>query len=146
MVRYAGVNPVITTIAMLSVLQGIALLLRPTPGGLVNPGFTEFLRIEIGPLPASCFVLIVAAIAGDFWLHRTRSGLRLKAVGFREQAAKRNGVRTNFVHLRAYMLSARAGDRRRLLPVLRSRRRASVDRLDLHADRASLPRCWAARR
>ena len=106
MVRYAGVNPVITTIAMLSVLQGIALLLRPTPGGLVNTGFTEFLRVEIGPLPASCFALVVAAAAGDFWLHRTKSGLRLKAVGFREQAAKRNGVRTNFVHLRAYILSA----------------------------------------
>jgi ribose transport system ATP-binding protein len=91
---------------MLSVLQGIALLLRPTPGGLVNPGFTEFLRIEVGPLPASCFALVVLAISGDFWLHRTKSGLRLKAVGFREQAAKRNGVRADFVHMRAYVLSA----------------------------------------
>ena len=51
-------------------------------------------------------MLVAAAAAGDFWLHRTKSGLRLKAVGFREQAAKRNGVRTNFVHLRAYILSA----------------------------------------
>ena len=51
-------------------------------------------------------MLVAAAIAGDFWLHRTRSGLRLQAVGFREQAAKRNGVRTDFVHMRAYVLSA----------------------------------------
>ena len=106
MVRFAGVNPVITTIAMLSVLQGLALLLRPTPGGLINPDLMEMLRTRIGPLPVSFFVLVAAAIAGDFWLHRTRSGLRLQAVGFREQAAKRNGVRTDFVHMRAYVLSA----------------------------------------
>ena len=106
MVRYAGVNPVITTIAMLSVLQGIALMLRPTPGGLVNPGVTQFLQIELGALPASFFALLLLAGAGDWWLHRTKSGLRLQAVGFREQAAKRNGVRTTFVHLRAYALAS----------------------------------------
>ena len=106
MVRFAGVNPVITTIAMLSVLQGLALLLRPTPGGLINPDLMEIFRMRVGPLPVSFFVLVAAAIAGDFWLHRTKSGLRLQAVGFREQAAKRNGVRTDFVHMRAYVLSA----------------------------------------
>jgi ribose transport system ATP-binding protein len=106
MVRYAGVNPVITTIAMLSVLQGIALMLRPTPGGLVNPGFTQFLQIELGALPASFFALLLLAGAGDWWLHRTKSGLRLQAVGFREQAAKRNGVRTTSVHLRAYAMAS----------------------------------------
>ncbi|MGE3307729.1 MAG: ATP-binding cassette domain-containing protein, partial [Rhizobiaceae bacterium] len=104
MVRYAGVNSVITTIAMLSVLGGIALMLRPTPGGLFNEGITQFMKTPIGPVPVSFLVLIAVAIAGDFWLHRTGSGLRLKAVGFRETAAKRNGVRVNFVHMRAYIV------------------------------------------
>ncbi len=40
------------------------------------------------------------------WLYRTRSGLRLRAVGFREEAAKRNGVHIDVVHIRAYLLSA----------------------------------------
>ncbi|MEP7239391.1 MAG: ATP-binding cassette domain-containing protein [Devosia sp.] len=106
MVRFAGVNPVITTIAMLSVFQGVALMLRSTPGGLINPDFTEFLKLQIGPLPASFFVLLVLAGVGDFWLHRTRSGLRVQAVGFREQAAKRNGVRVNFLQVRAYVLAS----------------------------------------
>ncbi len=30
----------------------------------------------------------------------------MRAVGFREEAAKRNGVRVDFVHMRAYLLSA----------------------------------------
>jgi len=106
MVRFAGVNPVITTIAMLSVLQGIALLLRPTPGGLVNTSVIAFLTMRAGPVPVSFFLLAALAISGDFWLHRTKSGLQLQAVGFREQAAKRNGVRTDFVQLRAYILAA----------------------------------------
>jgi ribose transport system ATP-binding protein len=32
--------------------------------------------------------------------------LKLRAAGFREEAAKRNGVRIDFVQLRAYLLSA----------------------------------------
>ena len=36
LVRYARVNAIVTTIAMLSVLQGIALIGRPTPDGSIN--------------------------------------------------------------------------------------------------------------
>jgi ribose transport system ATP-binding protein len=106
LVRYARINPIITTIAMLSVLQGLALVFRPTPGGLISQEFTEFLRTRVGAIPLSIFFLIAVAVVHDFWLHRTRSGLEAKAVGFREEAALRNGVKVNFVHLRAYVLSA----------------------------------------
>jgi ribose transport system ATP-binding protein len=106
LVRFVGLNPVITTIAMLSVLQGLALYLRPSPGGLISEEFTAILKTRIGFLPVSFFVILAVAVLGDYWLYRTRSGLRLRAVGFREEAAKRNGVRVNFVYLRAYLLSA----------------------------------------
>jgi ribose transport system ATP-binding protein len=114
LVRYAKINAVITTIAMLSVLQGIALIGRPTPGGLLNQDFTGLLRFKIiGFLPVSVIFLIVIAILGDMWLHRSRSGLETKALGFREEAARRNGVRVDWVHIRAYImagvLSALAG-------------------------------------
>jgi ribose transport system ATP-binding protein len=106
MVRFIGLNPVITTIAMLSVLQGVALYLRPSPGGPISEDFTGVLTTRIGFVPVSFFVILGVAILGDIWLYRTRSGLKLRAVGFREEAAKRNGVRTTIVHLRAYLLSA----------------------------------------
>ncbi len=106
MVRFARVNPVIATIAMLSVLQGIALMIRPTPDGLIHQAVTGALRHRVGFIPTSALFLIAVAVMFDFWLHRTRSGLKLKAVGFREQAAKRNGVAVNFVHMRAYILSS----------------------------------------
>jgi ribose transport system ATP-binding protein len=106
LIRYLGLNPVITTIAMLSVLQGVALYLRPSPGGLISEDFTQLLKTRIGFMPVSFLVILALAVLGDLWLYRTRSGLRLRAVGFREEAAKRNGVRIDFVHLRAYLLSA----------------------------------------
>lgn len=106
LVRYANINAVITTIAMLSILQGAALIGRPTPGGMISPELTELLRTRVGLLPLSIFVLLGVAVAFDYWLHRTRSGLEAKAVGFREVAASRNGVRVDRVHLRAYALAA----------------------------------------
>ncbi len=106
LVRFANINAVITTIAMLSILQGAALIGRPTPGGMISEELTALLRARIGFLPLSIFVLAAVAAAFDVWLHRTRSGLEAKAVGFREVAAQRNGVRVDRVHLRAYALAA----------------------------------------
>lgn len=105
LVRFAGINPVITTIAMLSILQGLALVLRPTPSGLIDPGFTSFLRTRTGFLPYSTLFVLALAIAGDWWLNRTRGGLEVKAVGFREEAARRNGVNVTGIQLRAYALA-----------------------------------------
>ena len=106
LVRRVGLNSVITTIAMLSVVQGIALYLRPSPFGVISEDFIDFFQTRVGFIPVSFFVILAAAVAGDVWLYRTRSGLKLRAVGFREEAAKRNGVRVDFVHMRAYFLSA----------------------------------------
>lgn len=106
LVRYAQINAIITTIAMLSILQGVALIFRPTPGGLISQDFTELLRTRVGFLPVSVFFLMAVALIHDLWLHRTRSGLEAKAVGFREEAARRNGVRVDRVQVRAYVLAA----------------------------------------
>ncbi len=105
-IRFGGVNAIITTIAMLSILQGFALVGRPIPSGMINEGFAALLRTRIGYLPVSTLVLIAMAIVGDIWLHRTRSGLEVKATGFREEAARRNGVPVTWVQIRAYLLAA----------------------------------------
>lgn len=105
LVRFANINAVITTIAMLSVLQGIALVARPTPGGAISSDFMKFIQTKIGFVPVSALVLIAAVLIGDWWLHRTRSGLEVKAIGFREEAARRNGVRVDRVQVRSYILA-----------------------------------------
>jgi ribose transport system ATP-binding protein len=105
MVRRLHINPIITTIAMLSVLQGVALHLRPIAKGTIDPGFMDTLTTRVGFLPFSFLGLAVLAGLGDWWLYRSRSGLRTRAVGFREEAARRNGIAIGLVHFRAYVLS-----------------------------------------
>ena len=106
LIRYVGINSVVTTIAMLSVVQGIALYLRPSPFGVISEDFIDFFQARVGFVPIAFLIILAAAAMGDVWLYRSRGGLQVRAVGFREEAAKRNGVRIDFVHMRAYLLSA----------------------------------------
>jgi ribose transport system ATP-binding protein len=103
-IRFGGINAVITTIATLSIVQGAALLARPIPGGVISNSLTEALKARIGFVPLSALLVVAFALLGDFWLHRTNAGLETKATGFREEAARRNGVRITWIHLRAYLV------------------------------------------
>jgi cytosine/adenosine deaminase-related metal-dependent hydrolase/ribose/xylose/arabinose/galactoside ABC-type transport system permease subunit len=97
---------IIATLATLSILNGISLTLRETPGGTISRDFTSWLSKGIGPVPIAFLVVVVAAGALDYWLHASGSGLQLRAVGFDQRSAKRGGVRTNWVRGRALVLSA----------------------------------------
>ncbi|MEQ9812526.1 MAG: FAD-dependent oxidoreductase [Azospirillaceae bacterium] len=105
MIRGLRINPVITTIAMLSVLQGVALYFRPIPAGFVHPDFMAVLSTRVEFVPVSIIGIVVLACLLDLWLYRSRSGLALRATGFRGEAARRNGVRIGAVHFRAYVMS-----------------------------------------
>ncbi|HSJ84782.1 MAG TPA: amidohydrolase family protein [Acidimicrobiia bacterium] len=106
LVRGVKIPSIIATLATLSILDGISLTLRPTPGGTIDPEFTALLRGGIGPVPLAFIVIVLGAGLLDLWLHASGSGLKLSAVGFDERSAKRSGVRTNWIRVRALMLSA----------------------------------------
>jgi len=97
---------IIVTLATLSILNGISLTLRETPGGVINRELTELLRAGIGPIPIIFLVCVVTAGALDYWLHATGQGLQLRSTGFDDVSAMRNGVRTKWVRVRALVLSA----------------------------------------
>ncbi|HUO45983.1 MAG TPA: amidohydrolase family protein, partial [Acidimicrobiia bacterium] len=89
-----------------SILDGISLTLRPTPTGTIDSAFTSWLTTSVGPVPIA-FIGVVAVVGLlEVWLHATGSGLEVRAVGFDEPSAKRGGVRTNWVRVRALLLSA----------------------------------------
>jgi 5-methylthioadenosine/S-adenosylhomocysteine deaminase len=97
---------IISTLATLSILNGVSLTLRETPGGIIDRDFTEALRADVVAVPAIFLVCLIAAGLLDLWLHATGSGLHLRSTGFDDVAAKRNGVRTKWVRTRALVLSA----------------------------------------
>ena len=97
---------IIATLATLSILSGISLTLRETPGGSIDRDFTSWLSAEIGPIPIAFIGVVLGAVVLDYWLHATGSGLQLRSTGFDERSAKRSGVRTLWMRVRALVLSA----------------------------------------
>ena len=106
LVRGLKVPSIIATLATLSILDGISLTMRPTAQGVISPDLVSVLTTSVGPIPVTFIVVVALAGLADVWLHASGSGLQLRAVGFDERSAKRGGVRTNWLRVRALLLSA----------------------------------------
>jgi 5-methylthioadenosine/S-adenosylhomocysteine deaminase len=106
LIRGLKIPSIIATLATLSILDGISLTMRPTAQGVIDPGLISVLTASIGPIPVAFIVIVVGAGLADLWLHASGSGLALRAVGFDDRSAKRGGVRTNRLRVRALILSA----------------------------------------
>ncbi len=106
LIRGLKIPSIIATLATLSILDGISLTMRPTAQGVISPDLVSVLTTSIGPIPVAFIVIVVGAGLADIWLHASGSGLELRAVGFDERSAKRGGVSTNWVKVRALLLAA----------------------------------------
>jgi cytosine/adenosine deaminase-related metal-dependent hydrolase/ribose/xylose/arabinose/galactoside ABC-type transport system permease subunit len=105
LVRGVKIPSLIATLATLSILDGISLTMRPTAQGVISGDLVSVLRKSVGPIPVAFIGIVLAAGAFDLWLHASGSGLRLRAVGFDERSAKRGGIRTNWIRVRALLFS-----------------------------------------
>jgi 5-methylthioadenosine/S-adenosylhomocysteine deaminase len=104
LVRGVKIPSIIATLATLSILDGVSLTLRPTAQGIISGDLVSFLTASIGPVPIAFIFIVIGAGLFDAWLHASGSGLDVRAVGFDERAAKRGGIRTNWVRVRALLL------------------------------------------
>jgi 5-methylthioadenosine/S-adenosylhomocysteine deaminase len=105
LVRGLKIPSIIATLATLSILDGISLTLRPTAQGTISADLVSFLTTKVGPIPVAFLVIVAAAALADVWLHASGSGLALRAVGHDERSAKRGGVPTILLRVRALLLS-----------------------------------------
>jgi 5-methylthioadenosine/S-adenosylhomocysteine deaminase len=106
LIRGLKIPSIIASLATLSILDGISLTMRPTAQGVISPDLVSVLTTSIGPIPVAFIVVVVGAGLADLWLHASGSGLELRAVGFDERSAKRGGVRTSWLRVRALLLAA----------------------------------------
>ena len=106
LIQFLKITPMIATLVTYTLLQGISLLLRPTPGGSVSNSVTNALSRGVGFIPVAAIVVVVLGFALDVAMRRSLWGLRLRAVGSRSESAARNGVRSSSVMLSAYVLCA----------------------------------------
>lgn len=101
-VVYGRVQPIVTTLATGGIYAGIALLLRPTPGGSIDETMSDALTYSVAGIPVSAVILLVVLAALLVFLRRTAIGPSLYAVGSSEQSAYMTGLRVNRLKLIAY--------------------------------------------
>ena len=104
LIRGVKIPSIIATLATLSILDGISLTLRPTAQGIISADFASLLTASVGPIPIAFIAVVVGAGLLDLWLHASGSGLSVRAVGYDERSAKRGGIRTNWVRVRALLI------------------------------------------
>jgi len=105
-VVYGRIQPIIATLATSSIYYGVALALRPAPGGDVDGGLADALTGSLpGGVPASLLLLLAVVLV--VWLPYRRSvlGRAAYAVGSSEQAAYMSGVPIARATLLAYVLA-----------------------------------------
>jgi ribose transport system permease protein len=103
---YGRLQPIIVTLATSSIYTGIALYIRPTPGGKVASSYTEFFTGRVlDYIPMSAIVLAIFIFLVWVPLRRSRLGQSIYAIGGNEYSAFISGINVNRTKLWVYTLS-----------------------------------------
>jgi ribose transport system permease protein len=103
---YGRLQPIITTLATGAIYYGLALAIRPTPGGDIDPDFADALTGQLpGGIPASLAVLLLVVLVVWVPFRKSVLGRAAYAIGSSEQAAFMSGVPIARAKLLAYALS-----------------------------------------
>jgi len=127
-VVYGRLQPIIVTLATASIYSGIALFLRPQPGGYVPDvygdlltrrvaqilpetlfgeeptGIAAFFQSLLNHIPASVILLLVVLIVVWIPFRRSQLGMWVYAIGSNEGAAYMSGVNVKLAKISAYVL------------------------------------------
>ncbi|MBY8917014.1 ABC transporter permease [Nitratireductor sp. L1-7-SE] len=101
------IPPLVMTLGMLGVLQGLLVVIRQgIPSGRAAPALSEFVtRPFLLGLPGIIWLWIGVGLLMAFILHRTVFGQRIYAIGSNEQAAFMAGVPVRRIRIALFMLS-----------------------------------------
>jgi ribose transport system permease protein len=106
-VVYGRLQPIITTLATGAVYYGIALWLRPIPGGDVQEDLADFMTYTVFEVvPTSLVLLLVVVLVVWLPFRRSMLGRGCYAAGSSEAAAYMSGVQIGRSKLAAYTLAS----------------------------------------
>lgn len=102
---YGRIQPIVATLATGAVYTGVALLLRPTPGGEIDGDLANALTYDVFGIPTVLIVLV--GLLALLWapMRRTGVGLSMYAVGSNETGAMQSGVNVRRTKLTAYAMA-----------------------------------------
>jgi ribose/xylose/arabinose/galactoside ABC-type transport system permease subunit len=100
------INPFLMTLGMMTITNGIALFIRPYPGGVIPAAYSGFVLLRVGGFPLVPFLLLCAVTAVSLLiLRRSRFGRRLYAVGGNSEAVRLAGISVGSITVRTYIVS-----------------------------------------
>jgi ribose transport system permease protein len=102
LVVFGRLEPLIATLGTSFVFGGIALQIRPQPGGLVPPWFATMLTGNYSFLPFSLALLLTTLAVVWTPLRKSRIGRAIQAVGNNEHSAYISGLNPKRAKLFAY--------------------------------------------
>lgn len=101
-----GLPPFIITLATLTSLRGIGLLITNGSSiNITNEAFSNFARADFLGIPSLFWMVILMAVPAFIFLHLSRWGRYLFAVGSNPEAARLSGVNVKGMIYLAYILS-----------------------------------------
>jgi ribose transport system permease protein len=104
--KYFSIPPLIVTLAVGYIYQGIALALNDTTGGFINPAFSRAVTTNLfGFLPVPIVIFVIAYVALSHFLGRTPWGRWVYALGGDEEVLKSAGGDVNRVRISTYVVS-----------------------------------------
>ena len=103
LIRFANFTPVAATLVTYIALGGLSFTLRDAPDGYIAVSVTDVISKKVGPVPIAFVVFVLFALGLELGLRESRFGLRLRAVGSREESARRVGVPVNRTALLGYL-------------------------------------------
>lgn len=104
LIHYLNLQPILVTLATMSIYAGVALVFLPVPGGNVPTGLSGALTGQFIDVPVS-FWVIVLLLAFWLWFRRTNVHLHILSLGSDETAALMNGIIPAVVRPLTYGLS-----------------------------------------
>lgn len=102
-----GVNPLITTLGMMSIARGATLVVaQGYPLAEIPLEFTVFGQGEIFGLPVPMLIMLLIVIIGEVMLRRSRFLRQAYYIGSNERAARLSGIHVDKVKMFSYVITA----------------------------------------
>lgn len=106
LIRFVKFTAIAATLTTYIAIGGFAFILRPEPDGYISVAVSDVLNAALGPIPYVFIALVIATIAMEFALRKSRWGWQLRAVGSNEESARQVGVQTTRTIIGAYVVAS----------------------------------------
>lgn len=100
------VHPILMTLSTMTAVQGVALLVRPIPGGRVPEWLSTYAGETILGIPLPTIAAAIVMIASALVVTRTRFGIHLLATGGSAESARLGGINSSAIIAGAYIASS----------------------------------------